>query len=147
MDNLFQRVQEDLKQARKQPGSSPGCRAVHDRVRDQECGTIEKRADLSDEDEVERVLTKAVKKRREAAEQMGAAGRTELAEKERWEAEVLQEYLPPPLTEDSVREMVRQIIAGGAGQMGQVMGALMPRLAGRFDGKEAGRIVREELAG
>ncbi len=44
-----------------------------------------------------------------------------------------------------MRDIVREILAGGADQMGQVMGQLMPRIRGRFDGKEANRIVREEM--
>lgn len=100
----------------------------------------------ADDAEVRRVLTRAVKQREEAAEKMREGGREELAEKEEREAELLSEYLPPPLDEDEVREMVREEIASGADSIGPVMGALMPRIRGRFDGKEANRIVREELA-
>lgn len=107
---------------------------------------IEKRADLDDE-EVHQVLVRAIKKRREAADQMRGAGREERADQEAWEAELLQTYLPPPLEEEEVRALVRAAIAGGAAQMGAVMGKVMPALRGRFDGKEAGRIVREELEG
>lgn len=101
----------------------------------------------ADDQEVLAVLTKAVKRRKEAAEQMRSAGRDELADKETQEAAILGAYLPESLSEDEVREMVREIMAGGAREMGPVMGQLMPRLKGRFDGKEANRIVREELAG
>lgn len=100
----------------------------------------------ADDAEVRRVLARAVKQREEAAEKMREGGREELAEKEEREAELLSEYLPPPLDEDEVREMVREEIASGADAIGPVMGALMPRIRGRFDGKEANRIVREELA-
>lgn len=100
-----------------------------------------------DDAEVLSVLTKAVKRRKEAADLMRDAGRMELAEKETSEAEILGAYLPNGLSEEEVREMVRELLAGGASEMGPVMGQLMPRLKGRFDGKEANRIVREELAG
>lgn len=100
----------------------------------------------ADDAEVRRVLARAVKQREEAAEKMREGGREELAEKEEREAELLSDYLPPPLDEDEVREMVREEIASGADSIGPVMGALMPRVRGRFDGKEANRIVREELA-
>ena len=50
------------------------------------------------------------------------------------------------MTEEEVRALVREAIVGGAEQMGAVMGRLMPLIKGRFDGKEANRIVREELA-
>ena len=101
----------------------------------------------ADDAEVLSVLTKAVKRRKEAADLMRDAGRMELADKETSEAEILGAYLPEGLSEEEVREMVRELLAGGASEMGPVMGQLMPRLKGRFDGKEANRIVREELAG
>ena len=101
----------------------------------------------ADDAEALSVLTKAVKRRKEAADLMRDAGRFELAEKETSEAEILGAYLPEGLSEEEVREMVREVLAGGAKEMGPVMGQLMPRLKGRFDGKEANRIVREELAG
>jgi len=101
----------------------------------------------ADDSEVSSVLTRAVKRRKEAAEQMRAGGREELAEKESLEAEILSQYLPEGLSEEEVREIVREILPLGPRELGQVMGRLMPRLKGRFDGKEANRIVREELAG
>jgi uncharacterized protein YqeY len=99
-----------------------------------------------DDAEVLSVIGKAVKRRKEAAGQMRAGGREELATKEEAEAEILGAYLPVGLSEAEVRGIVREIVAEGAGEMGPVMGKLMPRLKGRFDGKEANRIVREVLA-
>lgn len=99
----------------------------------------------ADDELVRAVLARGIKQREEAAEQMEEGGRPELAGKEREEAKILRSYLPPPLTEADVREMVRDEIAGGASGIGPVMGAIMPRIRGRFDGKEANRIVREEL--
>lgn len=93
------------------------------------------------------VLTKAVKRRKEASEQMRAAGRDDLADREATEADLLSAYLPEGLREEEVRRMVREIMGQGVTEMGPLMGQLMPRLKGRFDGKEANRIVREELAG
>jgi uncharacterized protein YqeY len=63
------------------------------------------------------------------------------------QAAVLQGYLPEGLSGDEVRAMVRAAIADGATEMGPLMGRIMPHIRGRFDGKEANRIVREELAG
>ena len=100
-----------------------------------------------DDPEAVSVISKAVKRRKEAADQMRAGGRTDLADKELEEAEILAEYLPEGLSEDEVRGIVRELLAGGAREIGPVMGQLMPRLKGRFDGREANRIVREELAG
>jgi len=105
---------------------------------------IEEKAS-ADDDMVKRVLVRALKQRKEAADQMRAGGREELARKEELEAEILSEFLPPPLSENEVRTRVREIVEGGATDMGAVMGQLMPRIQGRFDGREANRIVREEL--
>jgi uncharacterized protein len=95
--------------------------------------------------EVVDVVNRAVKRRREAADQMRAAARTELAEKEEEEARILTTYLPEQLTEAAVRALVRAAVADGATNVGAVMAAVMPQLKGRFDGREANRIVREEL--
>jgi hypothetical protein len=76
---------------------------------------------------------------------MRGGAREDLASREEAQADVLQVYLPAALSEDDVRAMVREIVAGGATQMGAVMGQLMPRILGRFDGKDANRLVREEL--
>ena len=91
------------------------------------------------------IVTKAVKRRKEAADQIRAAGRTQLADKEEEEARILTVYLPQQLTEDDVRAIAREAIAGGASNVGALMSAMMPKLKGRFDGKEANRIAREEL--
>ncbi|HIF08199.1 MAG TPA: GatB/YqeY domain-containing protein, partial [Gemmatimonadetes bacterium] len=67
-------------------------------------------------------------------------------EKESAESAIIQVYLPPALSEAEVRDLVREAIDGGATEMGAVMGRIMPKIKGRFDGKEANRLVREELA-
>lgn len=91
------------------------------------------------------VINKAIKRRREASEQMRAGNRLDLAEKEDAEAALLGKYLPAQLSEAEVRGLVREAIAGGASNMGAVMGKIMPKLKGAFDGREANRIVKEEL--
>jgi len=105
---------------------------------------IELGREPTDEDATD-VVARAIRKRREAAEQIRAVGRTDLAHKEEQEAALLMAYMPAQLSEAEVRQMVRDAIAGGAGNVGAVMGAIMPRVKGRFDGKETNRIVREEL--
>jgi uncharacterized protein len=105
---------------------------------------IELGHDASDADVVD-VIGRAIKRRREAAEQMRNGGREELAAKEDREAALLGGYLPPGLEEEDVRRLVRDAVAAGANSMGAVMGAIMPHIKGRFDGREANRIVREEL--
>jgi hypothetical protein len=140
---LKARLQADLNQARKARDRARTLvlSTTLSEVRNRE---IEIGAEASD-DEVLRVIGRAIKQRKEAAEQMRAGGRPDRAEQEESEGELLSGYLPEPLAEGEVRAMVREITAGGVTQMGAVMGQLMPRLRGRFDGKEANRIVREEL--
>ena len=99
------------------------------------------------DDDVRGLLTTAIKRRREAAEQMRAGSRVELAEKEEQEGALLQAYLPPALGEDEVRALIRDAVSAGATDVGGVMKAVMPRTKGRFDGKELNRLVREFLAG
>ena len=93
--------------------------------------------DLSDE-EIVKVLTREARKRREAAEAFGAAGRAEQAAAERAEGDVLAGYLPAQLGDDELAELVSAAIAetGATGMkgMGQVMKTLTPRVAGRADG-------------
>ena len=100
-----------------------------------------------DDDGVLQVLGRGIKQRKDASEQMRGAGRDELADQEDAQAAILSEYLPEAMGEDEVRALVRSIIESGVTEMGPLMGRLMPELRGRFDGKEANRIVREELAG
>jgi uncharacterized protein YqeY len=106
--------------------------------------------DLSD-DEIVRVLTREVRKRREAAEAFGAAGRDEQAEAERAEGDVLADYLPAQLSDDELAAMVTAAIAetGASGMqaMGQVMKTLTPRIAGRAEGARVAAEVRRRLAG
>ena len=106
---------------------------------------IELRAELSD-DQTIKVLSRGIKQRKDAASQMRAAGRDELASEEEAQLTVLSEYLPEGMSEDEVRALVRAAIEDGVDQMGMLMGRVMPQIAGRYDGKEANRIVREELS-
>ena len=98
-----------------------------------------------DDEGVRLVLARAIKQRQDAATQMDAGGRPELAAREREQARVLRDFLPSELGDDEVREIVRELIAGGAGTIGAVMSGLMPRIRGRFDGRRASAIAREEL--
>jgi len=100
-----------------------------------------------DDDGVVQVVVKGIKQRKDAASQMRDAGREELAEQEEAQVTVLEVYLPEGLSEDEVRRIVRDLIDSGMTDMGPLMGRVMGEIRGRFDGKEANRIVREELQG
>jgi uncharacterized protein YqeY len=97
------------------------------------------------DDEVAEVLRKGIKTRREASEQFGKAGRTDLADIEEAQIRVLEEFLPPAVDPAEIRAAVREAIAGGARDVGKVMGQVLPRFKGRTDGKVVNQIVREEL--
>lgn len=143
--DLKLRVQADLNEARKQRDKARTLvlSTLLSEIRNKE---IDGRVD-ADDDAVIQVISKGIKQRKDASRQMRDAGREELAAIEDAQAEVLGEYLPKGLSEDEVRALVRAAIAAGANQMGPLMARVMPELRGRFDGKEANRIVREELAG
>jgi uncharacterized protein YqeY len=102
------------------------------------------------EDEELQVLQRERKKRVEAAEAFHAAGREEQAEKEEAELDVLEEFMPEPLSDDEVEEIVDDVIAEvGATSMrdiGRVMADVMPQVAGRADGSAVSQLVREKLA-
>ena len=99
---------------------------------------------LSDAETVE-VLRRGVKKRRESVEAYERVGRTDMAATEAAEIKTLEAYLPAAVPPDEIRAAVREAIAGGATDLGKVMGAVMPKFKGRADGKVINQIVREEL--
>jgi uncharacterized protein YqeY len=98
------------------------------------------------DDEVADVLRKGIKLRREAADQYTKAGRPELADVETAQIGVLEEFLPAAIEPAEIRSAVREAIAGGARDIGRVMGTVLPRFKGRVDGKVVNQIAREELA-
>ena len=106
-----------------------------------------------DDGQVVDVLATEVKKRREAATAYDDAGRVELADKERAEAEVITEYLPAQLSVDEIRAIVSDAVesTGSAGQgmkaMGTVMGVVQPQVKGRADGATVAAEVKRRLAG
>jgi uncharacterized protein YqeY len=97
------------------------------------------------DDEVVEVIRKGIKLRREAAEQFSAAQRADLADVERNQIKVLEEFLPPAVDPAEIRAAARAAIAAGAKDLGRVMSAVMPKFKGRADGKLVNEIVREEL--
>jgi len=109
---------------------------------------LQQDAKLGKGDEVA-VLQRERKKRVEAAEAYEGAGRTEQAAAERFEAELIEGYLPQQLSDEELASLVDAAVAEtGASeqrQMGEVMSALMPKLGGRADGKRVSTAVRERL--
>jgi hypothetical protein len=99
------------------------------------------------DDEVLKVLGHEAKKRREAAEAYDAAGRDELAGRERAEGEVIDRYLPAQLEDAELADLVRVAIteAGEGCNLGTVMRIVQPRVAGRADGRRVSEEVRRQL--
>jgi uncharacterized protein YqeY len=104
---------------------------------------------LSDEEELQ-VLQRERKSRLESIEAFESAGRDEQAAKEQSELEVLEQFMPEPLSEDELEGIVDDVIAEvGATSMrdlGRVMADVMPQVAGRADGSAVSQLVREKLA-
>jgi uncharacterized protein len=109
---------------------------------------LQQDAKLGKGDEVA-VLQRERKKRIEAAEAYEDAGRAEQAAAERFESELIEAYLPEQLSDEELAELVDAAIAetgaDGMKQMGQVMGVLKPKVAGRADGKRVSGAVRKKL--
>jgi uncharacterized protein len=106
---------------------------------------IELRRAPTDEDTLD-VLQKGVKLRREALELYVKGDREDLAERERSEIRIIEEFLPPAADPEEIRAAVRAAIAAGAADLGKVMGRVVPQFKGRADGKVIQQIVRAELS-
>ncbi|MFP4599747.1 MAG: GatB/YqeY domain-containing protein [Persicimonas sp.] len=109
---------------------------------------IEKGGDL-DEDDVIDVLSTEAKKRREAIDAYSEGGRDELAEKEAGELEVIEDYLPEQLSDEEAEAIVDEAIettgASSKADMGKVMGMVMPKIKGRYQGSKIKDIVLGKL--
>ncbi|MCA2016071.1 GatB/YqeY domain-containing protein [Vibrio tritonius] len=110
---------------------------------------VDERITLSD-DEIVAVLTKMVKQRRDSVAQYEDAGRQDLADAELAEITVLEDFMPQPLTEDEVAELIKNAVeesgAAGMQDMGKVMALLKPQLQGRADMGKASGLVKAKLS-
>ena len=104
--------------------------------------------EATDED-VEAVLQKQAKQRRDSIEQFKAGGRDDLVQNESRELALIEAYLPAQMGEEEITKLVEEAIAStgatSAQDMGKVMGALMPKTKGKADGGLVSKIVREKL--
>lgn len=110
-----------------------------------------KEARVLSDDEVITVLSREAKKRREASEEFAKAGRTDKAAEEKAEGEVIARYLPAQLSEDEIKALIAAAVestgAAGPADMGKVMGAIKPQIAGKADGSLVSSLVKAALAG
>lgn len=146
--SLKARIQEDVKQAMRahERERLAALRLLTAAIKQKE---VDERIELGDE-QVLAVLDKMAKQRRESLEQFQQAGRDDLAAKEQYELDLIQAYLPEPLSEEQLAELIQSTIAEvGATSirdMGSVMNALRGQVQGRADMKAVSQAVRTQLA-
>jgi uncharacterized protein YqeY len=146
--SLIARLEDELKQAMvaRQDERRDTLRLILANLRSAE---KELQRPLHDDEELQ-VLQRERKRRHEAAEAFRAGGRDEQAEAEERELAVLEEFMPEPLSEEELEEIVDDAIAEvGATSMrdfGRVMADVMPQVSGRADGSAVSQLVREKLA-
>jgi len=146
---LEKRITEDMKNAMRSGDKTAlsAIRMLKSALKDRQ---IELRRDL-DEQEVIAVIGKQVKQRREAAEKYAEVGRADLQAGELREVEIYTAYLPEPLTESEVANMLEEALqetgASSPKDMGQVMTAMRSKTQGRADMKQVSALVKARLAG
>lgn len=143
--SLQSRLQSDLTSSRKAQ-DKPRTLLLGTIISDVRNREIELKRELTDTDVIE-VIQRGIKKRRESIEMYDKGGRADLADKERQEVAMLEVFLPAQASPDEIRAAVKAAIAGGAANVGAVMGKVMPQFKGKADGTVINAIVREELAG
>ncbi len=109
---------------------------------------LDEMSKLTNEEVIE-VVSSEVKKRKDSIEQYEKGGRSDLAENEKKELEILMEYMPKQMGEDEIRKIVKEKIEelgiSGSQETGKLMGAIMPQFKGKTDGNAVSKIVQEEL--
>ncbi|MBW3606641.1 MAG: GatB/YqeY domain-containing protein [Actinobacteria bacterium] len=148
---LADQIQTDLQQAMKARDARAvaALRMVLARIK--EARTSVGHGDDVDDDEVQTLIRREAKRREEAATTFRDAGRDELAATETAELEVLRRYLPAELSDAQLSSLIDAAIAetaaSGPGDLGRVMGAVMPRVGGQASGTRVNALVRERLLG
>jgi len=146
--SLIARMEDELRQAMLEQDASrrDALRLILASLRSAE---KELQRPLSDDEELQ-VLQRERKRRQEAAEAFRSGGREEQAAAEEAELAVLEEFMPAPLSEDELEEIIDDAIAEvGATSLrdlGRVMADVMPQVAGRADGSQVSQLVKEKLA-
>ncbi|MEE8379518.1 MAG: GatB/YqeY domain-containing protein [Gammaproteobacteria bacterium] len=148
MSELQQRINEDVKAAmRSKDKERLGVlRLITAAFKQKE---VDERIEL-DDTMVLAIMDKMTKQIRDSIQQFEQAGRDDLAAKEAFELEIIQEYLPAQLTEDEISQIITESIAAcgaeSAKDMGKVMGLLKPRLQGRADMGKVSGLVKQQLS-
>jgi len=147
-DMLSDRIDEDLKAAARAK-DAPRLGTIRMLKSQMKYREIEKGSAL-DEGDIVSVIGTMIKQRKDSASQYTAGGRPELAAKENAEIAVLEAYLPRQLSDEELQALVRESVAAagakGPKDMGAVMRALMPKIAGRAEGKRVSDAVKSALS-
>ncbi len=147
--NLKDKLTEDLKQAMRQRNEErrSTLRLVMAAIKNAE---IQQRREL-DEGDLQAIIAKEAKQRRDSIAEYERGGRQDLADREKAELQILLTYLPEQLSREEIAAQARQVIedvgATSMAQMGQVMGRLMPLMKGKADGHLVNQVVKELLIG
>jgi uncharacterized protein YqeY len=148
LKNMYEKIQQDLKQAQlsKEEMKVSTLRMLMSELK---YAQIKKSEDLTDEDIIG-VVQKELKKRQESIEAFEKAGRSEMAENEKKEVEILKVYLPPQLSDEELSKIVIDAIAQtGAStpsDMGKVIGVVMQKVGQSASGSQVSSIVKSKLA-
>ncbi len=149
MDLLKTRIKDDMKLAMKAKDKDRlnVIRMILAAIKQIE---VDERIELDDE-RIIVVLDKMLKQRRESVKQFSEAGRQDLTEIEEAEILVIQDFLPKPLTEDEIQDMVAKAVSDSNAEslkdMGKVMGILKPQMLGRADMSVVSAVIKAKLAG
>jgi uncharacterized protein YqeY len=145
---LFNKLQEEMKAAMKS-GDKDKLSTIRMLISEIKKVQIDSKKELTDE-EIISILQKYIKQRKEAYTQYEQAGRKDLAEKELKEIEIVQQFLPPPLSEEELIKIVEDTIlevgASSLKDMGKVVKAVMDKVKGRAEGSLISKIVKEKLS-
>jgi uncharacterized protein YqeY len=144
VSDLQAKIQNDLNTARKAQDKN-AVLLLGTILADIKNRRIEEKRELADA-EVNEVLRKGIKKRRESIEMYDKAKRADLADRERAEVTALEAYLPANVSDDEIRAAIKKVIAEGATNIGGVMGKVNPMFKGRAEGSTISRIAKEELS-
>ncbi|WP_457595842.1 GatB/YqeY domain-containing protein [Hydrogenimonas sp.] len=148
MSQLKERLQADLKTAMKEKDTFKRdvIRFVMSAIKQIE---VDERKELTDAD-IEAILQKQIKQRNDAIEQFRSGGREDLVEQNEKELAILRSYLPEPMSEEEVKEILKDIIAETGAQsmkdMGKVMGAAKAKIGSRAEGRLINQIAKELLS-
>jgi uncharacterized protein YqeY len=146
--SLKSRLQEDMKAAMRAKDSRRlgTIRLINAAIKQRE---VDERISL-DDSQVVVVLSKMIKQRNDSVDQYGKAGRQDLVDQERYEIKVIEEYLPPALSEDELVKLIDRAITETGAQsvkdMGKVMGVLKSQIQGRADMSVVGARIKQRLS-